>query len=439
MSTIDIDVLSCYDLYCHVVSRCVHECVHGQGGAMYRDGSIRKVDGKDYYRFRKRFVSKVTGNSYLVSVNGRTQDECRQKMEKKIKEKEKQLRLSFGTSPQSTSLSKAIGNWLKEEKFGSVKQSTYDRLERTYKNQIDKSWLGGKNIKNISASDIRKFLREISGGGLSDSSVSKVYELLNQFFGYYYVSDMNSNPMLPVEKPKAKRIVGEVSIDDVAEEHLEDIVLSDDEIRRFKEIAFRPYVNGSKHCSKHGVDCYFIMMTALRFGEASALVWRDVRVDDRILVVNKNQSRVVNRDENARTRTKRIITTPKSGKSREVMLSGEALEALEEIRRRSTNICDTGFVLGGRGGNMLSNSTLRKSLNSTLREAGLMTDARQKKFGLHYLRHTGISYYLRNGIPIELVSKMAGHSSVAITERVYYHIVHDQQKMMLDMMDKIKL
>lgn len=43
-------------------------------------------------------------------------------------------------------------------------------------------------------------------------------------------------------------------------------------------------------------------------------------------------------------------------------------------------------------------------------------------FGPHWLRHTAATRMLRDGVPIEVVSKILGHSSVATTSAIYGHL-----------------
>lgn len=45
---------------------------------------------------------------------------------------------------------------------------------------------------------------------------------------------------------------------------------------------------------------------------------------------------------------------------------------------------------------------------------------------LHDLRHTGISYWLRHGKNIKRISRVAGHSDVSITMRIYYNLLPEE-------------
>lgn len=413
---------------------------NGATGAMgYGDGSFREwKDGG--YQYRKYFSSPVDGNKkHRLVVYGKTKRECRDKMDAKQREYEKTLREAAKAEekPQSF-LSDAMLSWLKAAKLGKIKATAYDRLEGVLNNQIAAYSIGKTSVELVDAKCVSDHLYCLQyADDYSFSTTKKVYELLDQFFMYYYANDLNANPMNKVDRPQPTRNVGELSADDLtAEAALPDIVLSDDEIRRFKAQVFEEPRHGSRGHSRYGVAFYFIMMTCLRFGEAAALTWRDVNFEKREIIINKTASRVKDRTGSAQ-KTRRIITTPKNSKTRVVMLSKEAVEALETIRARSGYIRPADLVIATSNGTMVLHNEFWLRLKGTLKAAGLLTEARATKFTPHYLRHTGISYYIRNGIPLEMVSQMAGHSSTAITERVYYHVIQDQRKKMVELMDGI--
>jgi integrase len=67
------------------------------------------------------------------------------------------------------------------------------------------------------------------------------------------------------------------------------------------------------------------------------------------------------------------------------------------------------------GGYLDPRNTLR-AFSSTVKKAGL-----PEGVGLHTLRHAAASRMLANGAAIHTVSKILGHSSIAITGDVYGH------------------
>lgn len=391
-------------------------------------------DSHTVMRYRKLYTAPGTLYSKRLSVRGKTADECYRKMREKELEFDKEALLNL-ENPQLC-LTDAMKLWLKK-KQKRVKASTYDRNERTLENQIEGYRVGELRTVDVSPRMLQQHLDNLLfDKEYSISTIKKTYDLLSAFFRDFYGNDLNDNPMLRVRMPEVVKNVGEITEEEAEEvADLEDIVLTDDEIKRFKEFVWQEPKNGSVGRSKYGVALYFIMMTCIRAGEACALTWNDIDVDGKSMRINKTVSRIKERSKKGAAKTRVILTTPKTAQStRIVRLSAEAIEALELHRSRVVE-CD--YVIPTDNGQRVTVQRLYRALKGVLKGAKLSTPARDKAFGVHYLRHTGISYYLRHGIPVELVSKMAGHASIDITLKRYYHIINDQQDQLLEMMDSI--
>lgn len=59
-----------------------------------------------------------------------------------------------------------------------------------------------------------------------------------------------------------------------------------------------------------------------------------------------------------------------------------------------------------------------------------------KSINFHGLRHTSISLLINKGIPIQLISKRAGHSNTGITYNTYSHFFDDSFDAVADTMDE---
>jgi site-specific recombinase XerD len=53
-------------------------------------------------------------------------------------------------------------------------------------------------------------------------------------------------------------------------------------------------------------------------------------------------------------------------------------------------------------------------------------------FDPHWMRHSAATRWLRDGVAIEVVSKLPGHSSVAITSSVYGHLTAEDARRALE-------
>lgn len=93
----------------------------------------------------------------------------------------------------------------------------------------------------------------------------------------------------------------------------------------------------------------------------------------------------------------------------------------------------TNYVFETTNGTFATPANLYNNIKSIYKRANIDS----KKVGLHKLRHTGISYYIRHGVPIEVISKMAGHSSIVVTSNIYYNLVDKQFKDAINIMNNL--
>ena len=120
----------------------------------------------------------------------------------------------------------------------------------------------------------------------------------------------------------------------------------------------------------------------------------------------------------------RIKTLPKTSTSiRKVFLTSEAKEAIENIKKIQGNYKDTDYVLATKTGAPQIARNLRRMLNNIQERSGMTV----QNSGLHVLRHTGISLMARKGIPIDVVSAMAGHKDLSTTQKIYRHVLDSEQ------------
>ena len=100
-----------------------------------KEGSIRERGGRIELRIR------INGKQY--SFYGKNEAEARKKLRefrKTIKTYEENIKYS------EEYLSGYIENWLAMSKFGKIKDSSYDILERVFNNQIRCSDIGKKKM-----------------------------------------------------------------------------------------------------------------------------------------------------------------------------------------------------------------------------------------------------------------------------------------------------
>ena len=81
-------------------------------------------------------------------------------------------------------------------------------------------------------------------------------------------------------------------------------------------------------------------------------------------------------------------------------------------------------------GNPLHGENMSKLLARDLAAAGL------PRVGPHGLRHTAATLLYAQGIPLEAIADMLGHSTVRVTQDLYRHRVPELQQAAADAMQK---
>ena len=173
-----------------------------------------------------------------------------------------------------------------------------------------------------------------------------------------------------------------------------------------------------------------LVATGLRQGEALGLGWRDV--EGGTLTVRQALARGWD--------GRPTLGPPKSERSRRtIALPTAAHDAL--ARRRTRQDADRaaagsawqdrdGLVFTDTIGRPLSGRLVTPELHVALKRAGLPL------IRCHDLRHTAATLQLAAGVPLAVISRTLGHSSLAITANIYAAVTPDLRREAADAMDR---
>ena len=144
----------------------------------------------------------------------------------------------------------------------------------------------------------------------------------------------------------------------------------------------------------------------MRLDEALHLMWVDIDLQHRVIHVHRGRR-----------------GAPKSGRLRHVPIFDSVLTVLREMKlaKGENTLLWPGARRDKLGDQLPRNKTsVFYPFKAAVERAGL-----SKKFRLHDLRHTFAGLFLASGGDIFKLSKILGHSSVAITQQVYAHLHPD--------------
>jgi integrase len=137
--------------------------------------------------------------------------------------------------------------------------------------------------------------------------------------------------------------------------------------------------------------------TGLRLDELLHLHWSDVDLERRLITVYRGRQGTV-----------------KSGKQRHVPILDTLLPFMRELALKRGGAV---LVFPGRAGKPRTKPGVWLPFKQAAKRANM------PKLRVHDLRHTFASHWVLDGGDIFRLSKILGHSSVVITQRVYAHLI----------------
>ena len=342
-----------------------------------------------------------TGRPIKKTVSGKTRAEVL----KKFKELQRNLDDGLPAPDTTVTVARLIESWHLDVLSHQISRSAADHYMSIARNHIIPT-LGRKKLSELTTSDVDRLISKKIGQGLSISTVRRVRSVLAQAidqgirWGW-----VNRNVATLARAPKSVRSEGRT--------------LTVQEARRFLE-----------HLQSHRFEALFTMMlmTGLRRGEALGLQWTDLDTKKGVLTVRRQLQRegdgLVTRDTKTQ-RSRRVINLP-----------SQMLAILKRHRQDQENArtalgpawIDSGFIFTTAIGGPLDPRNLLREFKKVCSEAGL------GDWHLHELRHSAASLMLAQGVRLQVVSEVLGHSSIRMTADVYGHILDPDRESAADAM-----
>ncbi|MCI8671329.1 MAG: site-specific integrase [Bacilli bacterium] len=251
------------------------------------------------------------------------------------------------------------------------------------------------DIFKLNEKDILKWKDDILSYDYSNSYNDRIYYVFSMFLDYcciYY--DLPQNVLRNVGPFKPK------------------IEISKRDFYTLKE--FKKYI---KNIDNIIYKSYFIIMfyTGCRPSECMALKFSDF--DGKYIHITKSIQR----------RGKRELDTPKNKYSiRDIILNRKSKKCIKKLKKYYISKYGYDydyFILGGL--RPLAPTTIDRYKSIACKKANL------KVITQHQFRHSYATYLISHNIPLNVVSKMLGHSNVETTARIYVHQDLSQEKRVL--------
>lgn len=336
---------------------------------------VRTIGSKG--QIRRRFDRKVDAQEFLDS----------------IKDRKKEIQSSGPAKPlfdiEATTFNKEADHWL-ESKRDEFTEG-YLRAVNPALKRIKESF-GSRPISNFTPELLTTFRKALKKEGLSSSTQNRYTEIISRVVNFSVVSKRISfDPTKGYEK--VKEIYEEMDFWD------------SDEVYTFLSFANRKYPRGSEKRWVY-LAYLFALETGVRANELWGLKIKDLPETGTKIKISR-QALGGSRFSATKGKDSRFVPYS-SGLKDEInyLLKDELIEQTPERTLFVNNALTC----------IEHNNFRNRVFEADLKQSGL------RPIRFHDLRHTAISMWVRNGINLPTVQKMAGHKDLKTTMR-YVHIL----------------
>ena len=357
-----------------------------------------EINGNKYYRVTRTVGKKADGTPIRKTFYGSGISEANEKADAYISD----IKNGLVNNYEYAIFSELMSVWLFDflHKSSKIKPSTFQRYEGIYRKYIKNSDIAGLKLKDCNTIKLQKFFNDLSKT-YSYSQLRYLCDVMRNFFNWCIDSGyILKNPCLKIEIKGNKSEI----IKRKKENKIE--ILSEDEIKKIKE-----FIKGTEFELLFLLD----LSTGLREGELLALTWDDINLNKKTLRIEKSVKEVYVYDDENNRHIETIVQIPKTMTSfRTIPIPSTIVSKLKKVKNKN------GIIFHDENMNYLKAKNVSYKWKKVLKDCNIP----HKKF--HSIRHTYASTLLKNGVDIQTVAELMGHSAIAITQ-IYLHSTSDQK------------
>jgi integrase len=353
----------------------------------------RKANGQGHtYKVGNSYRTVIRCGDHTITAMAATAQDSRKKAKLKLESMPNLLAKRSTLPTPRLTVGAFLLTWLEEEHKHNIAHSTYKRYRALLVHHINPV-INKIELQKVSPSDISSVLTRMRESGQSPRSQQQARALLSVALGE--AENKGYIALNPVKKVR-------IPINKVKEMH----PLGIEDVKRLLETYKGTYMSARLHIA---------LLAGLRQGEALGLRWQDVDFETGLLEV-RNQVQKID--------GKLQLTGLKTDRSRRcVALTSGSLESLSLHRELVENMkmaCgstwkENDFVFPHLDGTAHQATLDYNDWKRCLRLCGIKTRR------LHDARHTAATLMYAQGVGIEVISRALGHSSSAITSKLYVH------------------
>ena len=247
-------------------------------------------------------------------------------------------------------------------------------------------------IRDITAKNIDIFLDNMAHNQFSTKTIRDQSSIIRMIFRYAIVNGyISSNPAEYIKPPKGKP-------------KQERQPLTYEEMKRVENGIFREF----------GFLAYFLLYTGLRKGEALALTYGDIDMENNKIKIDKSIEYIGNKPN---------VKCPKtSSGNRVVPLPANIKKMLAKNKKNSD-------IVFSQNGTYMRKSYFREHWVRYCKEIGINATP-------HQFRHTYATFLFECGITEKDAQVILGHSDITMTHNIYTHVREDRISKTCDILNK---
>lgn len=400
---------------------CLSEKRKDNKGRLLRMNEIQMKGGRYRYKYFEDGEERYLYSWKLVSTDKAPSGK---RDELSLREKEEILqnnvRNGLQAKPKKTTLNQVFRRHMEIKKYA---RSTKENYEYMWDRFLKKSDIAKRDVTGIKKSDILRFYKKLSDGGLADGTIQAIHKMIYPSLQLAVDDDIIvKNPAYGCcdgyNKQKYKK---EALTEKQQESFLEELPLLSK--RRKYNLLFR-----------------VMLGTAMRIGEIMGLRWNDVDMNERIINIDHE---VLYRKVDGKMQFYVESTKSKSGE-RVLPMTDDVYECFVELYKNkhlhpSTIIVDgyTNFVFTSRAGKPLYPANINKGIGALVDKYNAKyPEAPLPNITNHIFRHTGCTRMAENEVEIGTLQYFMGHGDIKMIRKVYDHVSIDRVRKQLQKMNK---
>ena len=313
---------------------------------------------------------------------------------RKLKVLSREIDDGLVTAERAPTLEGLFERWFVDVMAREVVRSTIDNYRSIVKFHILPT-LGRKKVDELTVAEVDRLLAAKIAAGLSPSTVHRIRAVLSQCLDQgirWGVAQRNVARLS--RSPKLIRPEGRT--------------LSPEQARGLLA-SLRGHRNEALYT--------LMLSTGMRRGEALGLKWGDVDLEGGVVRIRRSLKREGGHIVTADTKTlksRRAVNLPEPVV--ELLTRHRDQQEKQRVDLGAAWV-ETGFVFTSSIGTPIDPRNLYRDFQKVCENAGL------SHWHPHELRHSAASLMLANGVKLQVVSQVLGHSSIRMTADVYGHIL----------------